>query len=109
MSEAAGLPSGASSGSGGAPLAASRPASRASAFHPSDVIEKYRGLMLRCRAWLGEAERQRERQREEAKKTKWGRNEASQLNKAAPLPEGGHNMLRYYAVADDTLHPEVGR
>ena len=111
MSEAAGLPSGASSsssGSSGAPLAASRPASRASAFHPSDVIEKYRGLMLRCRAWLGEAERQRERQREDAKKTKWG-NDASQLTKVAPLPEGGHNMLRYYAVADDTSHPEVGR
>ena len=84
MAEAAGL-------AGSSPLAASRPASRAAAFHPSDVMEKYKGLILRCQAWLqGEARRQKDVSPEGAQR---------------PTPPT--TMMRYYAIADDTFHPEV--
>ena len=53
--------------------------------------------------WLQESKKQQERQiLEDQKKPKWG---SQTTSPAAAVPSG--TLLRYYAIADDTNHPEV--
>jgi hypothetical protein len=89
-----------------------RPAARASAFHPSDVTEKYKGLVLRCRAWLNEAKGLQVSMPVSRSSTGNTSVAAAPYTQAVSAGQPGVGpksplMKRYYAVADDTLHPEV--
>ncbi|GAX74993.1 hypothetical protein CEUSTIGMA_g2439.t1 [Chlamydomonas eustigma] len=112
MVEATGMGGGGS----GSLFNASRPSIRASAFHPSDVTEKYKGLILRCRAWLDEVKRRQDKPGSKSKVQSSSRASVSQPFVHDPVSSSGQSefvvlpvpqLKRYYAVVDDAFHPEV--